>query len=82
MPKFNLRDGLDDYDDDYRAIGIAASVLGNAIDERVAGSARGTLRSAGVSAGDPEPRQNVEPQQPSASDADPEDESDGHPGSA
>lgn len=82
MPKFNIRDGLDDYDDDYRAIGIAASALGSAIHERVAGSTRETLRSAGVGAGEPDRRQGVELQQPSASDTDTEDEPDGGPASA
>lgn len=82
MPKFNIRDGLDDYDDDYRAIGVVAAALGSAIHERVTGSARETLQSAGVSPGEPDRRQGVEPRQPSASETDTEDEPDGGPASA
>ncbi len=82
MPKFNIRDGLDDYDDDYRAIGVVGSALGSAIHERVTGSARESLRSAGVSPGETDRRQSVEPRQPAASETDTEDEPDGGPASA
>ncbi|MEJ2685728.1 MAG: DUF3306 domain-containing protein [Gammaproteobacteria bacterium] len=82
MPKFNIRDGLDDYDDDYRAIGVVASTLGTAIHERVAGSARRTLGSGQATPAASDGQQGAETQPPAMSNPDPADEPDEGPASA
>ncbi|HKJ10288.1 MAG TPA: DUF3306 domain-containing protein [Gammaproteobacteria bacterium] len=82
MPKFNIRDGLDDYDDDYRAIGVVASTLGTAIHERVAGSARRTLGSGDATPAAQDGEQGTEAQPPATSNPDPADEPEEGPASS
>ena len=82
MPKFNSRDVLDDYDDDYRAIGVVASSLGTAIHERVAGSARRTLGAGDAPPAARDAKQGTETQPPAMSNPGPADEPEEGPASA